>query len=215
MLIAIVSLGLVGVVLLISEFLWRTNRVRLETSRKFAHIIIGTFIASWDFFMAKEEIQVLSIILLFGVLISKKFTLFSSVHGVSRRTWGEPLFAITVGLVATITTSPYIFAAAILYLSLADGLAAVVGVKFGKRTGYSVLGQYKTLLGSLVFYLVSLSITVWVVAYGPSALQENAWALIIGLPIVATIGENLAINGTDNIVVPLIVVVVLESFSRL
>lgn len=215
MLISIVSLGLVGTVLLVSEYLWRTNRFHSESSRKFVHIIVGTFIATWGFFMTKQQIQVLSLVLLVGVLLSMKLSLFSSVHGVSRRTWGEPLFAATIGIVATITSSEYIFAAAILHLSLADGLAAIIGVKYGGKTGYKLFGHYKTLIGSLVFYVTSLSITAWVIMYGPSSFGTHELTLLLGLPIVTTVAENLAVNGMDNLVVPMIVVVVLEFIESL
>lgn len=215
MLIPIISLGLVGAVLLVSEYLWRTKRVHSETSRKFVHIIVGTFISSWAFFMTKQQIQVLSLILLVGVLASMKLSIFSSVHGVKRRTWGEPLFAVSVGLVAMITSSEYIFAAAILHLSLADGLAAIVGVKYGEKSGYKVLGHYKTLLGTAVFFVTSLVITYWVVLNGPAAFEVHAAILLLGLPVIATIAENLAVNGTDNIVVPVIVVLVLQFIENL
>lgn len=210
MLIAAISLGLVGAVLLISEYLWRTNRVHSETARKFVHIIVGTFIASWGFFMTKQQIQVLSLILLFGVLISMKMSIFTSVHDVKRQTWGEPLFAATIGIVATISSSEYVFAAAILHLSLADGLAAIIGVKYGKRTGYKIRGHYKTLMGTLVFFITSFAITCWVILNGPGAYGSHTALLLLGLPIIATIAENLAVNGTDNLVVPLVVVAFLE-----
>ncbi len=204
------ALFVVGIILVTSEFFWRSNRGKGEITRKFVHIIVGSFIASWAFFMTTIQIQVLSIVLLLGVLASKKLSLFLSVHSVSRRTWGEVFFAASIGIVATVTKSAWIFAAAMLHLSLADGLAAVIGTKFGDNTGYKVFGQYKTLLGTATFFVVSVIITAWVVLGSSAGIATETWPIIIWLPLVATITENVAVNGFDNVAVPVIVVVMLR-----
>jgi phytol kinase len=114
---------------------------------------------------------------------------------------------------ALLTDSEWIFIAAILYLGLADSLAALVGAKWGKHR-YKILSNTKSLEGSLAFMLISIWITAWVVLVAPAGL-ENVWPIILWLPILATITEGLSPFGSDNFFVPVLVTVVLSSLSTL
>jgi phytol kinase len=109
---------------------------------------------------------------------------------------------------AFISNDQWIFAAAMLHLSLADGLAAVIGLAYGENSSYRILGRTKSLAGSLAFFFTSISIMIWYVAFSGAA--ANAVNLL-WLPVVATVAENLSGEGTDNLVIPLLVALVLTS----
>lgn len=204
------SLGIIGIILVTSELLLKKKIFHGEIARKFVHIIVGTFIATWAFYMSKQQIQILSVILFIGVLGSELLNIFRSVRGVSRRTWGEYLFAISVGVVGTLTPNPWVYTAAILHMSLADGFAAVLGTKYGGSRPYKVFGHYKTVLGSLTFWLISLAITLALLSVESVGLGFAAWPLLIVLPSLTTLTENLAVRGIDNIAVPLMVLACLQ-----
>lgn len=204
------TLSTIGLVLVISEILLQEKVLRGEVARKFVHILAGSFIASWAFFLDVRQIQILSAVLLCGVLVSKYLKIFRSVHGVTRKTWGEAFFAVSIGLCITLSSSPWVYAAAILHMSLADGLAAVIGTKFGRRNGYTVLGQYKTLIGTLTFFVTSVIITSGLVYYGNLVLSPHALLLVAGLPLATTVTENIAVAGFDNIAVPMVVIGILK-----
>lgn len=213
MIVPLLSVLAIFVFLCISEVLWRTRIARGETGRKLVHIVIGTFVAFWPFIMSFEAIQIISIAFLIGVLISKKFHIFHAVHGVKRenKSWGEVLFAVSIGLLAVLSPSPYIFSAAVLHMSLADGLAGLVGWHFGRSTRYVILGQYKSLAGSGTFAVLSSIIIVWFLVIGPANFNRHTWPVFVGLPIIATVMENVSLKGTDNILVPFLVAAVLSS----
>lgn len=201
----------VGFTLLLSEVLRSYRKVSPEFSRKFVHILTGTFIAFWPWIMSFGAIQLLSLGLLAVVLASMKLHLFKSIHGVKRHTYGEILFPVGIFIAATFAQSAWIYAAAILHLSLADGFAALVGVKHVKNHGYQVFGQTKTLVGTAVFYAISLAITLLVVAFDAVEYRDTALAILIWLPIGATVVESLATYGSDNVLVPLLVIGVLNA----
>ncbi len=194
------------------ELASRQKKISGEVSRKVVHIIIGSFIAFWPFFMSFHTIQILSLALLSVMILSKYLNIFGSIHGVGRATFGELLFPVAIGLVATVTSSEWIFAAAILHMSLADGCAGLIGVHFIKGRGaYKIMGQTKTLIGSLVFLVISAIITAWVVLGSSAGFSQSAWPVVIWLPLAATLLESISPYGLDNLLVPVFITLVLSS----
>lgn len=208
----IIGIAGVAVILFVSEFLWRTSLFKsAETPRKLVHIAVGVFIAFWPKLMSFRWIQVLSILLFFAVYASKKFHIFRSIHSVRRPTYGELLFPLGVFVAATFATSGWIYLAAVLHLSLADGLAAIVGVHYSKTFSYKIFGQKKTLIGTATFYLTSLFIILSTMLLDPAAYGPNMYLALIFLPLGTTFIENIGIYGTDNILVPIAVIAILDT----
>jgi len=175
-------------------------------SRKFIHIVVGSLVALGPFYLSWTEIIILSVGFIFVVGISRYFNIFQSIHAVERPTWGEVFFALAVGALVFITNEPWIYAAALLHMSLADGLAAVVGVTWGRRTSYMIFRHPKSLVGSVTFFAVSVAIL-----FGYSAMSGSPLNLgiILGLAIMATAIENLGVAGLDNLLVPVVIGVAL------
>lgn len=206
-------LALVGVgsVLLFAELLWHGARPKqAEQTRKLVHIVVGVYIAFWPKFLTLPQIQLLSLVLGVLVLVSKKFGIFRSIYSVKRATYGELLFPVGVLLAATFASSGWIYFAAILHLSLADGLAALIGTRYLKRFRYTIMGNTKTLIGTAVFYATSIGILAGSMVGDPAAYGQSALYVLLMLPVIVTIVENVSPKGTDNILVPLVVVVVLN-----
>jgi phytol kinase len=197
-------------IILYAEYLSRRKGLHSELSRKLVHVLGGTFAAFWPFFLSWRQIQVLSLVFLVAMIVSVKFHLFRSIHGVERTASGEILAVLIVLLLSFITSDPWVFMVAMLHLALADGFAAVAGLAWGDHNGYKVLGHTRTLAGSLTFFFISLLImTAYALWSGnPYSVVTQLW-----MPVAATIAENFAIKGTDNIVIPLLVAFILMSAS--
>lgn len=204
----LIAVVIVFALLVIGEFYWRKNIVHDEISRKFVHITVGSFVASWPFFMGWGQIQILSIAFVVTVALSKYLNLFQAIHSVQRPTVGELFFAAAVGLTTLITQDKYIFAAAILHMSLADGLAAIIGTRFGKKNRYKILGQTKSLIGTATFIVVSVLILG---AYGLMAAVTLSPLVILVIAYGSAAIENVGLYGSDNLLVPLLVAAVLAS----
>src|ERR1044072_1948623 len=151
----------VFVILVFAEYLSRYKGVHSELTRKFVHILVGAFVAFWPFFLSWGQIQALSILFLVSVLFSVKFHVFGSIHAVSRNAMGEVLFAAVIGILAFISSNEWVFAAAMLLLSLADGLAAIVGLAYGGGNSYHIMGRTKSVAGSIAFLCTSFAILFW------------------------------------------------------
>lgn len=200
----------VFVLLVVAEALWRSNKLRGESARKLIHIIVGSFVAFWPFYISFEAIQAVSAMFLVVVGISLRFRVFKSIHGVARKTWGEVLFAVCIGLLAVLTDQPWIFAACILHMSVADGFAALAGKSWGKGNRYHIGNHEKSVVGTAVFWLCSLFITGLAVFNLPD-LQAHTLLYISLLPIATSFTENFGVGGTDNILVPVLVYLALAS----
>ncbi len=194
--------------LVLTEVLWRNNSLRGESARKFIHIVVGSYVAFWPFLISFETIQLVSAAFLIVIGISLRFHIFKAIHGVARKTWGEVLFAVGIGLIAVLTNEPWVFTACILHMSVADGFAALAGKRWGKSTRYKVLGHEKSLVGTTVFWLCSLLITGLAIINIPE-LQANASTYLLWLPFATSFAENIGINGTDNVLVPVLVYIAL------
>ncbi len=187
-------------ILLGSELWWRRRITHGEFSRKFVHITVGSFVAFWPFFLTWNQIRFLSIGFLVVVGVSKYLHLFKAIHSVQRPTLGELYFALAVGAVTLMTHDKWIYMAALLQMSLADGLAAVMGVRFGKQS-YLVFSHRKSLIGSITFFATSLAILVF---YTHVAHVHLGVLFMLAAAALAAVIENLGVAGLDNLLVPVI-----------
>jgi len=208
MLAAILVVIVTFCILIYAEWLSRAKQIHAELTRKLVHVAVGTFVAFWPFFLSWRWIEVLSIAFFIVISVSIRWNVFRSIHAVKRNMNGELLFAIVIGLLAAISTNKWVFTASMLHLSIADGLAAVIGLGWGDTNSYKVFGKTKSIAGSAAFFVCSLMIlfAYWMFAGSSTSLLTVLW-----LPLVATATENLAVNGTDNLVMPMVIALVLTS----
>jgi phytol kinase len=197
-------------VLCLAEYGGRRKLLKGEVGRKSVHIIVGSFVGFWPLFLSWSQILLLSVAFIVVIGFSRYLRVFSVIHSVQRPTLGEVYFAIVVGLLAVLIKDGWVYLAALLHMSLADGLAAIIGVRYGKRNTYIVFGHKKSVVGTSAFFVVSLLIL----------LTYNYWSgehISVNLAILTAIGavtlENASPKGTDNLTVPLWVAFALTSLA--
>jgi phytol kinase len=198
----ILSVLIVFMILCLSELGWRRQWFDNELGRKFVHITVGSFVAFWPFFMTWNQIRLLSLAFLVVVVASNHFKVFRAINSVQRPTYGEVFFALTVGLLTFITHSKGVYAAALLQMSVADGLAAVVGTRYGRENKYHLLGHTKSVAGTAAFLVTSLAILVGFSLFSATGLPVS---LIVFGAVAAAVLENLASFGLDNLLVPVFI----------
>jgi len=89
--------------------------------------------------------------------------------------------------------------AALLSLSLGDGIGGAVGRRFGRHHYRAPGGKEKSIEGSVVVALAAaagIAIAGWRFGAHPGAAE------VAGLAVVAAVAEALAPRGSDNVVVP-------------
>ena len=98
--------------------------------------------------------------------------------------------------------NPLIFQGATLILGLADGLAGLLGQKFG-RYAYHITGP-KTIEGSLTFFGVTVVILLSLLFWQHILFDNPRLLLILGGALLLTLTEALFSRGWDNLPVPLV-----------
>jgi phytol kinase len=95
-------------------------------------------------------------------------------------------------------------------MALADGFAAIIGTKYGVQNKYHMFGRAKSMVGSMTFFAISLAVLI-----GYSMLSDNglAWSYVLITASVATVLENVAALGFDNLLVPVAVGVLLQAVA--
>lgn len=206
---AIFATAIIFVLLLLSEQLWKDKQIRGEFSRKFVHVIAGSFIAFLPFWNTYGWIALLALGFIAANLLNRYTKLFHAIHTITRRSWGDLLFGTGILLAALLRPNKWIFAGAILQVALADGFAAIIGTRYGKHK-YKLYGHTKSPIGTLTFYVVSLLVTALVLYFGGETVETHRIAALIVVPATLTAVENISGYGTDNVTLPLGFLVLLK-----
>ncbi|WP_054696225.1 diacylglycerol/polyprenol kinase family protein [Geotalea toluenoxydans] len=132
-----------------------------ESSRKSVHILMGLVTLSFPW-LFKESWPVLllagiAVAALMGTrLIGPLREQFGGVlHGVARSSRGELYFPLAVAALFLLSeSSPLLYVIPLLTLTLADAVAALVGVRYGQHR-YATSEGTKSAEGSLAFFAVA------------------------------------------------------------
>lgn len=194
-----------GCVFLLAAWLYQSNRVDTELIRKVVHIGTGNVIllAWWLAIPAWVGISA-SIVFSAIAFLSYYFPILPGINGVGRKSWGTFFYAVSMGLLIAAfwpLQQPQFAALGILTMTWGDGLAALVGQRFGKHP-YTLWGMQKSWEGSATMFVVSYavcSLILWDV-YG-SVWQT--WLIPMAVALVATVLEAFSKLGIDNLTVPL------------
>lgn len=208
-----IAVLVVFALLLVAERIKKHEKLNAEIARKFVHITVGSFVAFWPFFIPDSAIYLICAAFIAVIVFTRASGLFPSIHKVPRKTWGDVLFPIGIAGTLFLAQDPWIFTAAILHLSLADGFAALVGEKYGKTSAYKILGYKKTFVGNAAFFSISLTIISLLVWLEPGSFSTIALPTLFLVPIFATTIESLSVRGSDNIMVPILITLLLNALQ--
>lgn len=204
----VLSLAVVLLILYFAERGARAKHLHPELTRKFVHVTVGTFVAFWPFYLSWGIITSVSLLFMVIIAVSMRYDILRSIHSVQRTTKGELLFALAIGVVALLATNKWVFMASMLNLSLGDGIAALVGILKGEGNEYKVFGHTKSRAGTIAFLVVSVIISIIYMLFSGAGFSI---VTLLVVPVLAAATENVAINGTDNLAIPVIVVLFLSN----
>lgn len=205
----ILAVLVVGGILVLTELLWREGLIPRSKGRVTVHILVACWIAIWPYFLSTYAIIALAALMFAMVTISRTFRIFEAIHRTKRWTVGEFLYPLAIALSAYLAPTSVIFTAAVLQLGLADGLASVIGDRLKYRP-YHILGQNKSVGGSMAFFITSLVITL-IVLMNFAEFGFAFIAVLTLIPVLSTAAENISVFGLDDLTVPMISLVLLSS----
>jgi len=195
----------VGTLLLLAAKLSRYANPDPEVVRKVVHIGTGNVIllAWWLSIPASVGIAA-SILASLVTFLSYRFPILPGINSVGRKSLGTFFYAISIGLLIAWfwpLQQPQYAALGILVMAWGDGLAAVIGQRFGQHH-YKVWGMQKSWEGSATMCLASYFVSS-LILLGVQGNVWQTWVVSLAVALVATGLEAFSVFGIDNLTVPL------------
>jgi phytol kinase len=198
----VVSVIYVCVIIAIVSFLKMHFRIHHQVSRKIIHIAISNWwLIAMIFFDHVIYAAIIPTVFLILNIASFELSILPEMDASTDQGYGVIYYPLSLLILVIfsfgIIKAPYIGLIGILILGYGDGLAALMGMWFGKKK--TILT--KTVIGSVTMFLVSLLITTTIVVLYNT--PNKIWMLLI-IPILATMLELYGTKGIDNLSVPIV-----------
>ena len=181
-----------------------------EGSRKFLHIMTGNIAFLLPVFVTKEVMAFLAAgpFILFTFLMSP-YTPIKKIRGKTSAAghgMGLVYYSITWTIFAYLFfDNMVVIAIGILSMSYGDGLASVIGIKFGKKK-YNVLGDEKSYVGSFAMFIFTFITMILALFYYNINVTFYVILVLVFIAFIASIVEGLTPKGLDNLTVPFVCV---------
>lgn len=195
----------VGFVVLIAFGLQFWHIVEPEVIRKIVHIGAGNVILFAWWLQIPAAVGIGASILFSAItLLSYLFPLLPGIDSVGRKSLGTFFYAVSIGVLVACfwRQSPQFAVMGILIMAWGDGLAALIGQRWGRHP-YKLWGMQKSLEGSATMLIVSWLISGLVLLGGHVATVGTIAAIALVVGIAATGLEAFSKLGVDNLTVPL------------
>ncbi|MBD1828028.1 SEC59/DGK1/VTE5 family protein [Microcoleus vaginatus GB1-A2] len=194
-----------GLILLVAEGLNRFTSVDAEVSRKVVHIGTGNVILLAWWLEIPGWVGISAGVLAGAIaLISYQVPILPSLNTIKRKSLGTFFYAVSISVLVAwfwpLQHQEYA-ALGILVMTWGDGLAAVIGQKYGQHI-YRVWGTQKSWEGSATMYLVSLAVSSLILLAVQGAVWQT-WAVSAVVALVAATLESVSKLGIDNLTVPI------------
>ncbi|MGF1590782.1 MAG: diacylglycerol/polyprenol kinase family protein [Pleurocapsa sp.] len=193
-----------AMLVILAEVLSRLLSDDAELTRKVVHIGSGNVILlAWWLDISQSVIVSAAIMAAAIAIISYIIPILPSIESVGRKSFGTLFYAISMGILAACfwQDSPQYAVIGILVMAWGDGMAAIIGQRFGQHQ-YQVGQITKSWEGSLAMAVAAFIVTgatLWLV----EGNSWQMWTISILVALVSTIAEAFSKLGVDNLTVPL------------
>jgi phytol kinase len=202
--IALVALWL-AIAVGLAEWLYRHQIGGPEMGRKVVHIGTGhVLLLAWWLHIPAWIGMLASVAAAIFTLVSYRLPLLPSVNGIGRKSWGTFFYAISVGVVIALcwpADRPQYAALGILVMAWGDGMAALVGQRFGQHT-YQWASITKSWEGTATMAVMSFVVAA-AILFGTQGCSWTTGTIALSIALVAAGLEVFSKWGLDNLTVPL------------
>jgi phytol kinase len=192
-----------GLVFLASEILHRFKQDP-ELVRKVVHIGTGhVLLIAWWLQIPTWLCVAAGVTFSAIALASHHTNILPMLNDVGRKTYGVFYYALSITILVGLLWDhhPQYAVIGVMVMSWGDGMAALIGKRFGKHT-FIYMGNKRSLEGSLAMFVTSLIVMLGIFASGHS-LSPRDVGVAIPVAAIAAILEAFSPGGTDNLSVPL------------
>jgi phytol kinase len=192
-----------GLVFLASEILHRFKQDP-ELVRKVVHIGTGhVLLIAWWLQIPTWLCVSAGVTFTAIALASHHTNILPMLNDVGRKTYGVFYYALSITVLVALLWDhhPQYAVIGVMVMSWGDGMAALIGKRFGKHT-FIYMGNKRSLEGSLAMFVTSLIVMLGIFASGHS-LSARDVGVAIPVAAIAAMLEAFSPGGTDNLSVPL------------
>ena len=196
--ITFVTFAVIAVLMITSmEILKRTLSLPTAFTRRAVHIGAGCIGILSPLIATRVEIIIANLLFAFVLYLGRRTTYLSSIHAVTRHSYGEVYLPLGIALSALVFLPEHVtafqFGAAIMGIS--DAVGGFVGEVYGK-TKIPFVNIQKSLEGSFTFFITSIIISLFFV--------PEPTVVIVVVPLILSAVEAGLIHGLDNLALPIV-----------
>ncbi|MFM7560440.1 diacylglycerol/polyprenol kinase family protein [Cylindrospermopsis raciborskii] len=200
-----IAAGWILLIILIAWFVSRFTPSQPEIIRKIVHIGSGNVILLAWWFQIPAYVGISAAILAGLISVLSYFVpILPGINSVGRRSLGTFFYAVSIGILVGYfwyLHKPEYAALGILIMTWGDGLAALIGQRFGKHK-YYLFGVNKSWEGSLTMTVVSYLVSI-IILLATRGISWQIWLVSALVSIIATLLESVSFWGIDNLTVPI------------
>ena len=205
--------------LIFNELVYRRLNPRGEVTRKLAHFLATLSTVTFPFLFDHHlYVLVLAIIFFIILFISRNTRHLKSIHDIQRKSLGSYLLPVAIYLtflVSHILSNPFIFILPILILAISDPVAGILGMNLTVYNHQIRIHKWKlnkTSTGSIAFFISSFIVSIIALYFHRLSFDPKTFWIALLVAIVGTLTEMFSWKGTDNLFIPMSVLLVLIIF---
>jgi phytol kinase len=212
---------LIGIIslLVFTELTYRRFGLKGEVTRKIAHFTATLSTITFPY-LFEDHWYVLILAVFFFVLlfISRHGTQLKSIHDITRKSVGSYMLPVAIYLtffISYLQENIFYFILPILILAICDPAAGIMGLNLKKNNHQiRIFGHklQKTTLGSSSFLISAFIISVIALYFNRMVFDLKTFWLALGIAVVSTLVELFSWRGTDNLFIPMSVLLMLVLF---
>lgn len=209
----------ISFLLVTTELIYRRLGLKGEITRKFAHFTATLSTITFPY-LFDDHWYVLALASFFFIVlfVSRHGTNLKSIHDISRKSIGSYLLPVSIYitfLISILIGNKFVFILPMLILAISDPLAGILGINLKNYNHKIKLFGFKTnktWLGSGSFLISSFIISIIALYFNRMVFDTKTFWLALSIAVLSTLAELLSRWGTDNLTIPMSVLLLLMLF---
>ena len=209
----------IGLLLVFNELNYRRLKIKGEITRKFAHFTATLAVVPFPYIFTSHWYVLILAFIFFAILfITQRGRQLKSIHDIERKSVGSYLLPVSIYatfLVSELTGNKFIYILPMLILAISDPTASILGMNITNYNGkIKIFGRKlpKTWLGSGSFLVSSFIISILALYFHEVVFDLKTFWLALIISVAGTLAELFSWRGSDNLTIPLSVVLILVLF---
>ena len=209
----------IGILLIFNELNYRRLKVKGEITRKFAHFTATLATVPFPYIFTSHWYVLILAAIFFVVLFATQFgKQLKSIHDIERKSVGSYLLPFSIYitfLISCLLDNKFLYILPMLILAVCDPMAAILGMSTKKNNGKIKLfgiKTTKTVIGSCAFLVTSFIISLIALYFHRGVFDLKTFWLAMAVALAGTLAELVSWRGSDNLSIPISVVIVLILF---